>query len=114
MSNVSITEVQLIPVKFKDGLTFFASCILDHKYFVGNIAIYSLKYGGGFRLVYPTKKLSNGQQVPLFYPISKRVGTAIQDRVSAQAEKLLSESDHTLDGEFVFGRGGRGEDGSRT
>jgi len=107
MEKVKVNEIELIPVKFQEGLTFFANFILDEKYFLGNVAIYRLKDGSGFRLVYPTKKLTNGTQTPIFYPISKDIGQAIQDKVSLEAEKLLRESNHTLIGKYIFGKGER-------
>lgn len=89
MSDVKIEELQLVPVKFKKGLTFFASCVLDGRYFVGDIAIYSLKDGSGFRCVYPTKILKNSQKIPIFHPVNKKVNDQIQEEISKRARELL-------------------------
>lgn len=85
----NVTEIELIPIRAKDGLTFFASCVLDGKFFVGNIAVFTRRDGSGFRCVYPTKKLSSGQQVPIFYPIDKQTGRKMEVSISKKATKLL-------------------------
>ena len=89
MSDVKIEKLELVPVRFKRGLTFFASCVLDGRYFVGNIAVYGLKDGSGFRCVYPTKILKNGQKIPIFHPVNKVVNDQIQKEVSKRARELL-------------------------
>ena len=56
-----ITEIQIIPLKPKDGLVAFASCVINDQLYLGNIAIYSsLGSCDGFRLVYPAKVLPTG------------------------------------------------------
>lgn len=85
----NVTEIELVPIRAKDGLTFFANCLLDDKYFVGNIAVFTRRDGSGFRCVYPTKRLSNGKQIPIFYPISSEVGSVIEEVINREARKLL-------------------------
>lgn len=85
----TITEIELIPIRAKGGLTFFANCVLDGKYFVGNVAVFTRRDGSGFRCVYPTKKLSNGKQIPIFYPISSDIGSVIEEVINREARKLL-------------------------
>lgn len=86
----TITEIQLVPMRTKNGLTFFASCVLDGKYFVGNLAIFTLRDGSGFRVVYPTKMLRNGSQIPIFYPVDKSISAEIQRAISSEATQLLN------------------------
>lgn len=93
-----VAEIQLVPVKAKNGLTFFASCVLDGKYFVGNLAIFTLRDGSGFRVVYPTKVLRNGSQIPIFYPVNKSISAEIQRAISTEATKLL-EPDNSIGGD---------------
>lgn len=91
---ITISEIELVPVRAKEGLTFFASCILDRKYFVGNLAVFTLRDGSGFRIVYPTKMLRNGTQIPLFYPVDKEISAKIQNAISNEAIKLLTPNDY--------------------
>jgi len=88
----SISEIELIPIKAKNGLTFFASCVLDGKYFIGNLAIFTRLDSSGFRVVYPTKLLKNGTQIPVFYPVNSTIGNKIQKAISKKATQLLSEA----------------------
>lgn len=90
----SISEIELVPLRAKNGLTFFGSCVLDGKYFLGGVAVFTRRDGSGFRCVYPAKKLINGKQIPLFYPISQRVGQAIEKAISQKATQLLTSLDN--------------------
>ncbi len=91
----TITEIQLVPIMAKEGLTFFASCVLDKKYFIGNLAVFTLRDGSGFRVVYPTKMLRNGTQIPIFYPVDKEVSSEIQHAISNEATKLLTSNNYS-------------------
>lgn len=86
----SISEIELVPLRLKNGLTFFADCVLDGKYFLGGVAVFTRRDGSGFRCVYPTKKLINGKQIPLFYPIARDVGQEIEKAISLKATQLLT------------------------
>lgn len=93
-----ISEIELTPIKANNGLTFFASCVLDGKYFIGNLAIFTLRDGSGFRVVYPTKVLRNGSQIPIFYPVDKTISAEIQRAISSEATKLLAP-DNSIGGD---------------
>ncbi|MFC1790333.1 hypothetical protein ACFLZP_02515 [Patescibacteria group bacterium] len=97
MAKAIISEIELTPIRAKKGLTFFASCVLDNRYFVGNIAIFTKLDGSGFRCVYPTKRLPNGQQIPLFYPVDKQAGETIQKSISTEARRLLIPQDNQFE-----------------
>ncbi len=90
MQNVSVTEIELTPIKTKEGLTFFANCVLDGKYFIGSIAVFTRRDGTGFRCVYPTKVLRNGKQIPVFYPLTLELGQQVENAITKEAEKLLA------------------------
>lgn len=105
---VNISEISLIPIRAQKGLAFFASFVIENKFFVGNIALYSrLNRPGEFRTVYPTKILQNGNQIPVFYPINKQVGGEIENVLSEEANRLLNSPEDRLVGRYIFGRGRR-------
>ena len=54
---VKLSEIQVIPVKPRDGLIGFVSFVLDEKYYVSSVAIYTRLDGSGYRLTYPAKKI---------------------------------------------------------
>lgn len=87
---IKITEIQLIPIRTDNGLTFFASFIIDNNFYVGNVAVFSKRDGTGFRCVYPTKKLKNDQQINSFYPINYEVGQQIEDAITKKSYELLT------------------------
>ncbi|MDD5546408.1 MAG: septation protein SpoVG family protein [Candidatus Omnitrophica bacterium] len=89
---ISISEIQIIPVKPNNGLIAFASCVVNNQFYIGNIAIYtSLSSQAGYRLVYPTKVLPNGKALSCIYPINKIVGSAVQEAIINKYEDLMKK-----------------------
>ena len=85
---IQISEIQIIPVKPQDGLIAFASFLLDEKYYVGSVGVFTRLNGEGFRLAYPTKKFGE-KSLNLFYPISASVGREIEEKVSQKVNEIL-------------------------
>ncbi len=85
---VQISEIQIVPVKPHEGLIAFASFVLDQKYYVGSVAVYTRLNGGGFRLVYPTKKISE-KNINLFNPINLETGQIIEEEVNKKVNEIL-------------------------
>ena len=86
-----VTEIQIIPVKPKDGLIAFASFVLDEKYYIGSVAIYTRLNEAGYRLVYPTKKLGLNN-ISIFHPITGATGRAIEQVVIGKINELFDEN----------------------
>ena len=91
ISESQITEIQILPVKPKDGLVAFASCLFHNSLALTSIAIYTRPDGSGYRLVYPTKVLLTGKQINLFYPINSEIGDAIQKAIINKFEELMEK-----------------------
>ena len=92
MANLKIDEIQITPVKSKDGLVAFASCVLNNQFYLGNVAVYSSPSSpDGYRLVYPVKTLSNGRTIPCVHPITRDAGNAIQNAVIVEYKKLMEK-----------------------
>ena len=83
-----VTEIQIIPIKPKDGLVAFASFIFDDNFYFGSIGIYT-KPKGGYRLTYPTRKVLD-QSLPIFHPINKDIASAIEQAVVEKFEQVIS------------------------
>ena len=89
MSNISISEIQIVPVKPNNGLVAFASCVVNRSLYIGNIAIYtSPTSSNGFRLVYPAKSLPNGKEINCVHPINRETGAAITAAIIDKYEDL--------------------------
>lgn len=72
IQEILVSEIQIIPVKPKEGLVAFASCVVNSQFYIGNIAIYTRPNGQDYRLVYPCKVLSNGKKINRFHPINRQ------------------------------------------
>ena len=91
-NDINLSEIKIAPVKQNNGLVAFASAILNGQIYFGCIGIYtSLSSPEGFRLVYPTKLLSNGTSLEIFHPISKETGLLIQKIIVSEYRKLIEE-----------------------
>jgi len=91
MCDLKISEVQIIPVKPRDGLVAFASFLINNYLYVGNIALYtSPSRPEGYRLVYPSKTLPNGKEVNCVHPINKKAGELISARIIERYKEILS------------------------
>ena len=91
-NEIKISEVRVTPVKQNNGLVGFASAIINNRIYVGCIGIYtSLTSPNGFRLVYPTKLLSNGTNISICHPITKEAGLLIQEVIVSEYLKLIEE-----------------------
>ncbi len=96
VDKIEISEVQIVPVKPRNGLVAFASCIFNNQLYLGSIAIYTRLDGNGFRLVYPAKTLPNGKQINCVYPINREVGREIEIAIVTKFEELIRKSKEDL------------------
>lgn len=83
-----LTEVQILPIKHRDGLIAFASVVLDKKIYLGSIGVHRKIDGSGYRLTYPTKKVGE-RNINIFHPINRRLGILIENSIVAKAIKLF-------------------------
>ena len=85
--SVTITEIQIIPIRPHDGLVAFASFVLNEDLYLGSIGIMT-KLGGGYRLTYPTRKVEN-TSISIFHPINRDIADTIAAAVIARYEALI-------------------------
>lgn len=74
-----ITEVQITPIKPKDGLVAFTSFVLDDSLYLDSISI-ATKLQGGYRLIYPTNRVGS-RNINVFHPINKPFAEIIEKEV---------------------------------
>lgn len=86
----SVKEVEVTFVKPKGGFIGFASCVVDDKWYFGNIAIYTCLEGEDYKVMYPTKKLKNGQNINTVHPINKEAEQAIKKAILAKVNDLMN------------------------
>jgi len=63
---------------------------MDGKFWMGSIAVFS-RPDGGYRLVYPTRKVA-GQNINIFHPIAHKTGQEIEAAVSKKVAEIFSEN----------------------
>ncbi len=86
-----ITEIQIIPIKPKDGLVAFASFVLDSSLYLGSVGI-ATRLQGGYRLIYPTKR-SGSKDMNVFHPINKAFAEVVEHEVVKRFEEVMNRSD---------------------
>lgn len=86
-----ITEIQIIPIKPQEGLVAFASFVLDDSIYLGSIGIVT-RPQGGYRLVYPTKKIGF-RNLNIFHPINKSFAETIEKEVIDKFEDVMKNHD---------------------
>lgn len=94
-----ITEVEIIPIKPRQGLMAFANFVLDEKLYISSIAIHAKKDGSGYRLTYPKKNNFN-----LFHPINHEASKAIEKAVISEFKNVMNISDDRHDSSFYTAR----------
>jgi DNA-binding cell septation regulator SpoVG len=86
-----LSEIQIIPIKPQNGLVAFASFVLDGNLYLGSIGIMT-RPNGGYRLVYPTKKVAD-RNLNIFYPISREFALTVEQEVVKQFEDVMKKYD---------------------
>jgi len=85
---MKITEIQIIPIKPKDGLVAFASIVIENSLYLGSLGVYTRLDGSGYRITYPTKKISN-KDINVYHPIDKDTSEIIKKAIINEAERIL-------------------------
>lgn len=86
-SETVISEINVVPVKPRDGLVAFASLVLNGSLFLGSIAVHKRLDGSGYRLTYPTKKIGDSN-LHIFHPINRELGQIIEEEVAKKLGEL--------------------------
>lgn len=89
---IKISEIDITPVKHKNGLVAFTSFTLNESFHVNSVAIYTDLTNGGFRLSYPTKEFFAGKKVYCFYPINKETGRVITEAITKEFLKIINKN----------------------
>ncbi len=88
---IIISEIQVSPIRPSNGLVAFASCTISNSFYVGSIGVDTApNHSTGYRLVFPTKKLASGKQVPCFYPFRKDVEEAVTKAIVSKYVDLMA------------------------
>lgn len=86
-----ISEIQIIPIKPQNGLVGFASFVLNKSLYLGSIGIMT-RPQGGYRLVYPTKKIGN-RNINIFHPINREFAEVIEKQIIKKFKEVMNQND---------------------
>lgn len=86
-----LSEIQIIPIKPQNGLVAFASFVWDKSLYLGSVGVMT-RPQGGYRLVYPTKKVAE-RNLNIFYPINREAAQLIESEVVKQIEEVMNNYD---------------------
>ena len=89
MKTMKITEIQIIPIKPREGLVAFASVVVENSLYLGSLGVYTRLDGSGYRITYPTKKIGD-KNINIYHPINKETSKAIEEAIISEAEKILT------------------------
>lgn len=84
-----IDEIQIIPIKPKDGLVAFANCVINQCLYLSSIGIHSRLDGEGYRLTYPSKKVGE-RNLNIYHPINKDLSEAIERAIFQKIKKVMN------------------------
>lgn len=82
-----VDNINISPVKPKDGLIAFASIIVDDSLYLGSIAVYT-RPDGTYRLLYPTKKIGD-RSMDVFHPINRSASKQIEEMIFKKCNEIF-------------------------
>lgn len=83
----SVKEVEIIPIKPRDGLIAFASLVLGDWLYLSSIGVHTKLDGSGVRLSYPTKKVGE-RNINIFHPINHQAAEVIEKAVAQKLREM--------------------------
>ena len=87
---MKITEIQIIPIKPKEGLVAFAGIVIENSLYLGSLGVYTRLDGSGYRITYPTKKIGE-KNINIYHHINRETSKAIEEAIISEAEKILTQ-----------------------
>lgn len=91
MQMIKISEVQVFPIKPKDGLVGFASFVVNDAFYLGSIGIHAKLDGSGYRLTYPTRQ-TQGRGFNIFHPINPEASKLIEGAVIRKFKDVMTQN----------------------
>jgi DNA-binding cell septation regulator SpoVG len=83
-----ISEIEITPIKPRNGLVGFASLVFDNAIYLGSIGIFT-RPQGGYRLTYPMRKNEN-TEFNVFHPINRVAAEEIEQAIIKKFEEVNS------------------------
>ena len=89
---IFVNRIQITPVRAQNGLVAFVECDINDCLHCGSIALYTApNSSSGYRLVFPTKKITSDHQIPCFYPNTKEAETVITNAIVKKYHAVINK-----------------------
>jgi len=88
---LKISEVQINFIKPNGGLIGFASLIINNSIYLNSIAIHKKLGVDGYRLTYPTKRISKDDSTTLFHPINRQTSIEIEQKIFSKLKEVMNK-----------------------
>ena len=85
---MKITEIQITPIKPREGLIAFASIVAGKGLYLGSIGVHTRLDGSGYRITYPTKKIGE-KSLNIFHPVNKETSKAMEKAIISKAKEIF-------------------------
>jgi len=95
---IKVSEIEIVPLKPKDGLVAFVSCVINNSIYLGNIGLHT-RLDGGCRLVFPAKKI-NGQLLFYHNPINKETTEIIEKSIEQKYKEMINQIDEISEANY--------------
>ncbi len=85
---MAVKKIEIVPIKPHNGLVAFASVEVDDRIYIGSIGIHKRRYGSGFRITFPTRKVGD-HQLAVCHPTTPDLSKEIESAITSKAEEVL-------------------------
>jgi len=91
---ISLSEISIIPITATPkGVVAFCNFVINNSFKVCDCAIATDLTNGGFRIIYPIKKIpTQTKSKQVFYPINKEVANQIQTQIIAHYNNIINKN----------------------
>jgi stage V sporulation protein G len=82
------TEIEIVPVRPRNGLVAYCSAVYNNSLYMGNIALIKRK-DGSYKLGYPSKKVGE-DYIPICNPINRETHDQLLEAITNKAEVVFN------------------------
>ncbi len=87
---MSITKVELLPIRPQNGLMAFACVEINNQFYVSSIGVHKRRDGKGYRITYPTRKVGE-QNLTIFHPTEPSLSREIEQAIFSKAAEVFED-----------------------
>jgi DNA-binding cell septation regulator SpoVG len=85
---MKVTQVEIIPIRPKEGLIALASVTIDDRFYIGSIGVYKKRDCTGYRITFPTRKVGD-HSLTICHPTTPELSKEIESAITNKVEEVL-------------------------